>query len=203
MVNCLRKVNAHQMYRELEKELNFRYIKLLPNYGDEFLPERPTDTDNARISAEEVLIGTVLNDGATPYGITLQQGARLAEEYFAGRDSTNLLETSKFLSAATTDAGSECATDEYDSTAVRNGATMHRYLFAHRPSYSRWPDWVNVTQIEGIAFFLGTLRFDNNTLNGNSGKDARSFFKDKLPTAAELEFSDDLVETLAQFCKTG
>lgn len=139
----------------------------------------------------------------TLYGVTLHQGERLAEEYFGNRGSACLLLTFQLLSAATTDAGFECATDEFGLAAVRNGARVYRYLFAHQPSYSRWPEWMNVTHTEEIAFFPGTLRFDNTTLNGNGGKDIFSVFEDKVPTAAELEFSNDLVETLAQFCKTG
>ncbi|CAN8013693.1 unnamed protein product [Ixodes persulcatus] len=136
----------------MEKELNFRYINLLPNYGDKFLPSRPTDTDNAKISAKDVLIGTVLNDGAylveqlfkqVPSAgfidgrVALHLGARMAEEHFRNRNSADLLLTSQLLSAATADAGLECATDEFGLAAVRNGARVFLYLFAHRPSYSR------------------------------------------------------------------
>ncbi|KAG0428163.1 hypothetical protein HPB47_024837 [Ixodes persulcatus] len=164
ILNCLPQVNTHEIYRKMEKELNFRYINLLPNYGDKFLPSWPTDTDNAKTSAKDVLIGTVLNDGVylvqqlfkqvpwaglidgrtlfismlrTLYGVALHLGARLAKEHFRNRNSADLLLTSQLLSAATADAGLDCAADEFGLAAVRNGARVFRYLFARRPSYSR------------------------------------------------------------------
>lgn len=64
ILNSLSQVNTQEIYQKREKKLNFRYINLFPNYGDEFLPRRPTDMDNAKVSAKDVLIGTLLNDGA-------------------------------------------------------------------------------------------------------------------------------------------
>ncbi|CAN7982970.1 unnamed protein product [Ixodes hexagonus] len=230
-VTCLRKIDAHRLVQESQKGLGLKYIAVLPGYGDSLLPNSSLDLDNNRIHVKDVLIGTVEDDGAflmkqfqsrlkwlkglidgptvirvflqSFYNIGPSKSAQLADAYFNQTEKQEETETLKALSAAVSDLGFNCPTDVFADAASGKNVSVFRYLFGHRPSFSFWDDWITVTHNEELPFFLGTIRTAGAALRKKYGEPFAALLKDLKPNLQELSFSDELIHSLAEFCRTG
>ncbi|XP_064471266.1 acetylcholinesterase-1-like isoform X1 [Ornithodoros turicata] len=230
-IECLRKVDPHEMVNSLYKHLMLRYITFLPGYGDDVLPNDPLDHDSMNVHTKELLLGVTEDDGAflvsqfyaasEKYGIhfdgrqilrmvlmilyqmSLRNSRAINEEYFGDSDDIDDSTLRKTFAQIVTDLAFECPADTFATTVCENGATVYRYVFSHRPSYSYWPEWTSATHNDDVPFFLGTIRIDPDVLNATYGSDLGSLYKGQLPTAEEFQFSDEMLETVAQFAKTG
>lgn len=231
VVDCLRKLDAHELASRAAKALSFRIATVLPGYGDAFLPNSPIDVDNSVPHIKEVLLGTTEDDGAflvyqilsripmvrdqldgpTALRIPLRSllhidsatSAKIAQSYFKDSVHDEPWEVQKNFSNAITDAGFECSTTLFASSLCALNATVFRFSFDHRPSYSFWPDWLTATHADELRFFLGTFQSVEKIKTRVYGASAEKVRKPIHPTANELQFSDDLMNTLSTFCHTG
>lgn len=229
-IDCLRKIDAHQLVRQSEKDLALRYITILPGYGDAFLPKSPIDLDSSKFHVKDVLLGTTDDDGAFLttqfqgnmkwlkgaidgptvlrlflrgyFNIRAAKSLALADAYFGPTQGENEVDALKKLSTVITDLSFECATDLFSEDATKHNVSVYRYLFHHRPSFSFWGDWITVTHNDDLPFMLGTLRVDQKSLKTH-GESFAALLKDLAPPDQELRFSEELIGTLAEFCRTG
>lgn len=230
-VTCLRKIDAHRLSQESEKGLAFKYIAVLPRYGDSLLPNSPLELDSKKFHVKDILIGTVKDDGAflltqfqsrlkwlkglidgptviraflqSFYNIRPAQSAPLADAYFSQTEGQEETEVLKTLSTVVSDLGFNCATDVFADAANDKNVSVFRYLFGHRPSFSFWENWITVTHNEELPFFLGTVRTAGTALKTKYGEPFAAVLKDLKPDLEELRFSDELIHTLSEFCRTG
>lgn len=226
-VSCLRKVEAHTLSKKLLEQFRFRYLTLLPSYGDEFLPNCPIDNDNVKLNIKEVFIGTTSDEGGllmamfkgqsrletqdidaqTMTLLTLKflfkmnflQGNVFTTEYLTSEDNVTTLQQ---LSRMIGDAGFECPADIFASLAAERNLSVYRYLFDHRSSISFWDDWVGATHNDDLVYFLGNVRATVQALNNKQTRKILSVIN-TFPTEEEYDFSDDLIDALAEFCRTG
>lgn len=230
VISCLRKQDAQVFVDRLFEELKFRYLALLPGYGDTFLPHSPIDYKSAKFHVKEVFLGTTRDEGAlamvmfamrsglrtedvdgpTAMRLTLKflfnmgvsESRVFVEEYLSGDSYGDRANVLSELSAAINDAGFQCTADIFATATTSQNAAVYRGLFDHRPSLSIWPDWVPATHNDDVSFYLGTIHSDPSVVDNKQTRALLSLFR-SLPTPEEYEFSDDLVDALGEFCKTG
>ncbi|CAN7980047.1 unnamed protein product [Ixodes pacificus] len=230
-LDCLRKLDAHKLTSSATKALSFRMITMIPGYGDSFLLHNPLNPDYSALHVSDIFIGTTKDDGAflvaqllsharwlgdeidgpTTFRFFLRnfmkvdhsETAQFSREYFADVGLHGQLETKKNLSVAVTDGGFECSTDFFVRTAIRQGINVFRYVFEHRPSYSFWPAWITATHADELLYFLGTIHSSKSELTAGHGRELEWLLRNFRPSPDELQFSDDLIDLVATFCKTG
>lgn len=230
-LDCLRKVDAQQLVHDVESSMTYRYITILPGYGDSFLPHSPIDLDKAKIHVKDIFFGTTPDDGAVIvsamfaklkglkgaidgrtllrvflrnfFSISSSNSLQFENAYFGSAPELSEVEVLKALSAVITDLFFICAEDLFALAALRENVSLFRYVFNHRPSYSFWGDWVTVTHNDDFPFFLGTLRVDNQTLQNQNDSFGELLRRKSLSTPEELTFSDELIKALAEFSWTG
>ncbi|KAH9368413.1 hypothetical protein HPB48_012657 [Haemaphysalis longicornis] len=231
-LDCLREVDGHRLVREAESGMAYRYITILPGYGDSFLPHSPVDLDRAKFHVKDVFLGTTEDDGALLvsamyskmnwlkgsidgrtilrvflrnfFHMPMSKSAPFESAYFGRAQQLPEAQVLKAMSSAITDLAFDCAADLFSQATLRSNVTVFRYVFRHRPSYSFWGDWVTVTHNDDLPFFLGTVRADKKMLNEQYKDSFGKLLREKFtPTPEELRFSDDLIRVLADFCKSG
>ncbi|CAN7941077.1 unnamed protein product, partial [Ixodes hexagonus] len=99
----------------------------------------------------------------------------------------------------------ECPTSLFAEVAAEQRIRAYRYIFAHRPSYSVWPESYGTTHNDDLAFTLGYLPFINDTTRFTPplGEGVRKILKGLTYTADELAFTKELVATWTSFIETG
>ncbi|CAN7982964.1 unnamed protein product, partial [Ixodes hexagonus] len=230
-IDCLRRLDAHELTATAHKALSFRVVTMLPGYGDSLLRHNPLDPDSSLLHVSDILIGTTKDDGAflvsqllshvrwledqvdgpTTFRLFLRtfmnvnhaDAAKFSREYFDDDALQAQFEIQKNLSVAITDGGFVCGTDFFARTAIQQDVNVFRYVFEYRPSYSFWPSWISATHADELFYFLGTVRSRKMTLTAGHGKKLEALLRNFEPTSDEFQFSDDLVDALATFCKTG
>lgn len=230
-VACLRQVEAHDLVSKGAKALSFRFVTVLPGYGDEFLTHSPIELESSNMHIKSIFVGTTKDDGAylvsqmlsrmhfirdqldgpTAFRFALKNfmnidyatSARLAKEYFDEGGTHEQWEVERNLSIPITDGGFDCGTSFFATEALNQNATIYRYVFEYRPSYSFWPHWITATHADELPFVLGTVRASRETVLMGRGAAMEMLLRNYCPTPDELLFSDDLLDTLAMFCKTG
>ncbi|CAN7982968.1 unnamed protein product [Ixodes hexagonus] len=230
-VECLRQVEAHDLVIRGAKALSFRFVTVLPGYGDEFLTHSPIELESSDMHVKSVFVGTTKDDGAylvsqmlsrmhiirdqldgpTAFMFALKSfmnidyatSRRLAQEYFDDSGTHEQWEVEKSLSIPITDGGFDCGTSFFAAEAINQNATVYRYVFEYRPSYSFWPQWITATHADELPFVLGTVRAPRQKVINERGPKLEALLRNYNPTPDELLFSDDLLGTLAMFCKTG
>ncbi|CAN7982958.1 unnamed protein product [Ixodes hexagonus] len=226
-VSCLRRVESQTLANKLLKELTFRYLTVLPAYGDNFLPNSPIDNENIELNIKEVFMGTTSNEGdllmimfrgrsglgsedmdaqtmmlvslKLLFNMSFSKGRTFAAEYLTEKDNVTTL---RELSRAIGDAGFECPADLFASVAAERNLSVYRYLYDYRSSVSFWDDWVGATHNDDLPFFLGGVHTTVQALNNKQNKKVLPLIKD-FPTEEEYEFSDELIDALAEFCRSG
>ncbi|XP_050035399.1 acetylcholinesterase-1-like isoform X2 [Dermacentor andersoni] len=219
IVRCMRKWDAHKLALEATKALPFKFVTILPGYGDAFLRRNPLDLNNP-FNVKEIFLGTTQDDGAylvyamldqlkwlngnldgpTVFRVTVKSffnvdfaaSAKYSHLYFDESGAPHeQWEIEKNLSLPLTEGAFDCGTDLYASSALASNVTLLRYEFTHRPARSMWHKWVTATHMDELPFFLATTdKLSSGTTRGDE-------------YAKELQFSNELVDTLASFTKTG
>ncbi|CAN7940399.1 unnamed protein product, partial [Ixodes hexagonus] len=77
-------------------------------------------------------------------------------DYDVEHDSIKVL---KQFSSMIEDALFDCPTNVLADTAASQGIQTYKYVFAHKPSFSSWPDWMGVVHAMDVAFTMGSLPF--------------------------------------------
>lgn len=231
VVRCLRQVDAHELTKKAEKALSYRFISVLPGYGDAFLKNSPLDLDHSRVHIKEIFLGTTPDEGAylvsqmlsrlrwirdsldgpTAFRVTVRNfmnmnasmSQRIAREYFGDGRELEQWEVEKALALPITDAGFNCGTSFFAKSAVEQNATVFRYLFNYRPSYSYWHKWITATHADELPFFLGSVRRPVHEQSKIHGDALTKLYRDYRPTSDELHFANDLVDVLSEFVRTG
>ncbi|KAH7952446.1 hypothetical protein HPB52_023467 [Rhipicephalus sanguineus] len=221
IVRCMRKWDAHKLALETTKALPFKFVTILPGYGDTFLHRNPLDL-NIPFNVKEIFLGTTQDDGAylvyamldqlkwlngnldgpTVFRVTVKSffnvdyatSAKYSRLYFDESGAPHeQWEIEKNLSLPLTEGAFDCGTDLYASSALDSNVTLLRYEFTHRPARSMWHKWVTATHMDELPFFLATTdKLTSGTIKA-----------DESVLSKELQFSNDLVDTLASFTKTG
>ncbi|KAL1423112.1 hypothetical protein MTO96_021492 [Rhipicephalus appendiculatus] len=222
IVRCMRKWDAHKLALEATKALPFKFVTILPGYGDAFLHRNPLDL-NIPFNVKEIFLGTTQDDGAYLVYAMLDQlkwlngnlgrshgvqgdGEKPSSTWTTRRAPSIRASTStraalpheqweieKNLSLPLTEGAFDCGTDLYASSALDSNVTLLRYEFTHRPARSMWHKWVTATHMDELPFFLATTdKLTSGTIKA-----------DESALSKELQFSNDLVDTLASFTKTG
>ncbi|KAK8788056.1 hypothetical protein V5799_022165 [Amblyomma americanum] len=230
MVECLRRLDPHRLVDGAMASLAYRYITVLPSFGDDFLPSSPIENDRVKLNVKDVFLGSTRDEGAlflevfaAQYGfdvgdvdgltalvlsikalfnIKLTESRALADAYIEEDDVENPLAALKGIKNSLSDGGFECPADEFSELAEKNNVTVYRFLFDHRPSWSPWHRAVGATHNDDIVFFLGTLHSDLKAVNRTMSKDLLAVYR-RPPTPEEYRFSDELVQVVGEFCRTG
>ncbi|KAH6929812.1 hypothetical protein HPB50_005963 [Hyalomma asiaticum] len=230
MVDCLRRVDAHRLVDDALASLAYRYVMVLPNYGDDFLPNSPVENDRIKLNVKDILLGNTRDEGAlflevfaAQYGfevgdvdgltalvlsikalfnIKLTESREIANAYIEEDDVENALAALRGIKNSLDDGGFECPADVFSELAEKNNVTVYRFLFDHRPSWSPWHPSVSATHNDDIVFFLGTLHSDLKAVNETASRDLLTVYR-KPPTADEYRFSDELVQVIGEFCWSG
>ncbi|KAH7952447.1 hypothetical protein HPB52_023468 [Rhipicephalus sanguineus] len=230
MVECLRRVDAHRLVNDAMASLAYRYVTVLPSYGDDFLPYSPVENDRIKLNVKDVLLGNTRDEGAlflevfaaqygfevgdvdgltalvlsikTLFNIKLTESRELANAYIEEDDVENQLAALKGIKSSLDDGGFECPADLFSELAEKNNVTVYRFLFDHRPSWSPWHPSVGATHNDDIVFFLGTLHSDRKAVNETVSRDLLAVYR-KPPTPDEYRFSDELVQVVGDFCWSG
>ncbi|XP_058026044.1 acetylcholinesterase-like isoform X3 [Ahaetulla prasina] len=93
------------------------------------------------------------------------------------------------LSHFYTDRMFACPMREAAGNIRKTGSPVYAYLFAHRPSWSVWPEWIGASHGAEIPFVFGTL------------KSALPF--NQTYTEAESRLSRKMMHYWAEFARTG
>ncbi|CAN8013701.1 unnamed protein product [Ixodes persulcatus] len=138
--------------------------------------------------------------------IPLTTAKTIANTYF-GDSSVEHNKTSLFNIAMNMfgDMTVDCPTNVFSEVAANQGIKLYRYIFAHRPSFSGWPENYGVTHMDDLAFTLGSLPFINDSARFTSPFDsnAQKRLKAAMYTPAELSFMKEIVATWASFIRNG
>ncbi|KAK8788058.1 hypothetical protein V5799_022167 [Amblyomma americanum] len=231
-LDCLRKADASQLVHDVESSMSFRYITILPGYGDSFLPHSPVDLDVARFNVKDIFLGSTQDDGAVLvsamhsklkwlrgsvdgrtilrfflrnfFNVGLSKSAQFESAYFGSSQELTETQGLRALSSFVTDLSFTCPADLFAQTALRQNVSVFRYVFQYRPSYSFWGDWVSVTHNDDLPFFLGTVREDKKVILEKHNDSFGELMRVKFSTTPqELSFSDELIRALSEFCWTG
>ncbi|XP_075748499.1 acetylcholinesterase-1-like [Rhipicephalus microplus] len=93
------------------------------------------------------------------FDIPTHNGKSIVQAYFGDYSVTHDDETIvDILSKLIGDAMFDCPTNLFAMKAAELGTDTYRYLFAHKPSYSFWPDWAGIAHGCELPFTLGSLR---------------------------------------------
>ncbi|XP_060547074.1 cholinesterase-like [Pantherophis guttatus] len=93
------------------------------------------------------------------------------------------------LSHFYTDRVFVCPLREAAGNIRKSGSPVYAYLFAHRPSWSVWPEWIGPTHAAEIPFVFGTFK---SVLSVN-----------QTYTEAEARLSRKMMHYWAEFARTG
>ncbi|XP_064471263.1 cholinesterase 1-like [Ornithodoros turicata] len=141
-------------------------------------------------------------------GASVSESKEIVHAYYGGyeveHDFTSVLE---ILAKIIGDAVFHCPTHYYLTVAAEKGISAYRYVFAHRPSYSLWPEWMGTTHTDDIMFTLGTIRDASEAATEGISPFAVALnelgAKNITATVEEEEFMRDLMDTFASFVDTG
>ncbi|XP_070593970.1 cholinesterase-like isoform X2 [Erythrolamprus reginae] len=93
------------------------------------------------------------------------------------------------LSHFYTDQVFACPTKEAAENIGKTGSPVYVYLFAHRPSWSVWPEWIGASHGADVPFVFGTLE---SVIPVN-----------QTNTEAEVRLSHKMMHYWAEFARTG
>ncbi|XP_053212019.1 acetylcholinesterase-like isoform X2 [Panonychus citri] len=101
-------------------------------------------------------------------------------------EETSPSEVRQVLSDFIGDSTFTCPLTLFSQLFVKNEGSAYLYVFDHKPSNSRWPEWMGVLHFDEVQFIFGVpLR------------------QSHLYTPEEVEFSKRLMKTWVSFAKTG
>ncbi|KAL3223135.1 hypothetical protein MRX96_027740 [Rhipicephalus microplus] len=140
------------------------------------------------------------------FGTSLPRARSIVKAYFGGPDVQHTNESIvKIASELIGDGVFYCPVKLMAEVAARQGINTYRYLFAHRPSYSVWPEWMGVTHGDDATFVLGSLPFlkDESRYTEVLGDVAIKKLQQLDYTSEEENFMQQIVAIISSFVATG
>ncbi|KAH9368393.1 hypothetical protein HPB48_012677 [Haemaphysalis longicornis] len=139
------------------------------------------------------------------FGIGVSLARRIVEAYLGDYDVEHTPEqVTQLVSQLLGDAVFDCPNHILSELTSAQRIPTYRYLFAHRPSHSFWPEWMGVAHADDIMYVLGSLPFMNDTsrhigvLRDVSAKQLANNY-----TAQEQGLMEHIVGAVYSFAKTG
>ncbi|KAH6929817.1 hypothetical protein HPB50_005968 [Hyalomma asiaticum] len=143
---------------------------------------------------------------ATTYGIPFKEAKGMVAEYFGDYDVEHD-DRSVFaiFSRVVADSLIDCPTQFLADLMSRRGIPTYKYVFAHRPSFTLWPEKFGVAHSDDITFFYGSnsLLADETKYTDAVDSQAREVLSSVVVTKEEQNFTDELMKLLYKFAKTG
>ncbi|KAH6929824.1 hypothetical protein HPB50_005975 [Hyalomma asiaticum] len=143
---------------------------------------------------------------AQTLNLPVSQSKEIVRAYFGADDKEHTFaEVQSTLSRMIGDAVFDCPVQLFADSAAQRGVKTYRYLFAHRPEYSFYEEWMGVTHGEDIFYTMGSLPFmrDESRFTDAIGKDIRDLMTSKNYTAKDEAFMKEIVGAWGSFIKTG
>ncbi|KAM7315219.1 putative acetylcholinesterase [Ixodes scapularis] len=140
------------------------------------------------------------------FDIPVSQARQIVRYYFGDYDvEHNSRSVGDIFSRIFGDAVFNCPTQLFADLAAEQGISTYRYMFAHRPSFSVWPEWMGVVHADELAFTLGSLPFakDETRHTKQLGAHLRRLLLNTTYTAEEETFMRRLVSTWNSFVRNG
>lgn len=140
------------------------------------------------------------------FGISVPQARGIVQAYFGDADIEHPEEQVRVLfSEMLGDAAFDCPVQLMSELTSEQGMDTYRYVFAHRGSYSFWPEWMGVAHSDETMYILGSLPFLNDTAYKLEAKGpaASELMVSKKYTIEEYRFMEDVVRAVSSFVKTG
>ncbi|EEC10917.1 acetylcholinesterase, putative [Ixodes scapularis] len=140
------------------------------------------------------------------FDIPVSQAREIVRYYFGDYDvEHNSRSVGDIFSRIFGDAVFNCPTQLFADLAAEQGISTYRYMFAHRPSFSVWPEWMGVVHADELAFTLGSLPFakDETRHTKQLGAHLRRLLLNTTYTAEEETFMRRLVSTWNSFVRNG
>ncbi|KAH6929828.1 hypothetical protein HPB50_005979 [Hyalomma asiaticum] len=140
------------------------------------------------------------------FGISVAQARGIVQAYFGDADIEHTEEQVRVLfSELLGDAAFDCPVQLMSELTSEQGMDTYRYVFAHRGSYSFWPEWMGVAHSDETMYILGSLPFLNDPAYKVEamGAAASEVMVSKNYTIEEYRFMEDVVKAVYSFVKTG
>lgn len=185
---CMKRIGGRELFQTLQSATGDQFlINFQAMAGiDDLIPVYPFRGSATKLNAglEEVLIGTVMNEGGmfadgalertgldTPSAENFLGVAwfmlksvlnvpvkfvRKAVFTYIREESEDLDELHDSMATLFGDLLFECPADLYSTLLNRRGVKVFRFLWAHRPTTSAWPLWVGPTHYDDIGFTMGS-----------------------------------------------
>ncbi|XP_077564394.1 acetylcholinesterase-like [Haemaphysalis longicornis] len=139
------------------------------------------------------------------FGIGVSLARRIVEAYLGNHDVEHTPDqVTQVISELLGDAVFDCPVQLMSELTSRKRVPTYRYVFAHRPSHSYWPEWMGVAHADEIMYVLGSLPFINDTnRHGGVLRGVSSDLLNHTYTAQEERHMEELVGAFYSFAKTG
>lgn len=140
------------------------------------------------------------------FDISLSQARRIVDFYYGDYDVKHDANTVRdIFSKIFGDAIFNCPTQLFAETASKQGISTYRYLFAQRPTFSFWPEWMGVAHGDEILSTLGSLPFlhDKSRYTEQLRESTRGYLERLSYTKEEENFMQNLARAWATYIKNG
>ncbi|XP_037278506.2 acetylcholinesterase-1 [Rhipicephalus microplus] len=140
------------------------------------------------------------------FGISVSRARPIVDAYFGGPDVQHSSESViKIASELIGDGVFYCPVKLMADVAARQGIDTYRYLFAHRSSFSFWPEWMGVTHGDDTTYVLGSLPFlkDESRYTKALGDVGIKKLRQLDYTSKEENFMQQIVAIISSFVATG
>ncbi|KAH8023461.1 hypothetical protein HPB51_014710 [Rhipicephalus microplus] len=140
------------------------------------------------------------------FGISVSRARPIVDAYFGGPDVQHSSESViKIASELIGDGVFYCPVKLMADVAARQGIDTYRYLFAHRSSFSFWPEWMGVTHGDDTTYVLGSLPFlkDESRYTKALGDVGIKKLRRLDYTSKEENFMQQIVAIISSFVATG
>ncbi|XP_003744479.1 cholinesterase 1-like [Galendromus occidentalis] len=201
---------------------------------DDLIPEYPFRGAQSKLNAgiEEVLIGTIQNEGGMFANSAMERAGydtpsaenflalawfmlksvlsvpahfvRRAVFTYIRDDSEDVEELQDSMSALLGDVLFECPADLYSTFMDNQGVKVYRYMWAHRPSTSAWPEYIGPTHYDDIGFTMGSQLHikDRAETSGQASHGFLDCFSRGI-TEAEESLLRESLSMIGNFLRTG
>lgn len=194
---------------ETYKKLNVKEIMTgsVSNEGDIFLYSLLKNMPQVKsgLSVDYRLAGALV--ASVVFDLPLSASKPIAKVYLGDYDvEYDSDEVLKRFSAMIADALFDCPTNVLADMAASQGIVTYKYVFAHKPSFSSWPEWMGgAVHAMDLGFTMGSLPFVTDA--SKNGEYFTEEAKRLLPTVTytdeEKEFMEQVVRAWSAFVKTG
>ncbi|KAH8023465.1 hypothetical protein HPB51_014714 [Rhipicephalus microplus] len=141
------------------------------------------------------------------FEIPLDKTNDIVEHYFGPPEVQHDQESViRILGTLMADVLFNCPAHIFATTASNEGVATYVYKFAHRPSYSLWPEHYGPTHVEELPFTLGTLPFfsdESRLMSPPLTEETKEFVKSIRFTPEEQSLMLQTVGAWSSFVKKG